>query len=133
MANTSPVGAQHHIVPVRTYALTLFALLFLMALTIGISFVPLGHIGNNIAAMAIACIKASLVFSIFMGVAWGTKLLKFWALLGFVWMLLIFGILIDYATRTTEVVPGFYHDAGSALPVGGAKSAPQLDEGRTAE
>jgi caa(3)-type oxidase subunit IV len=124
MSNKSPVGAHHHITPVRTYVATLFALLVLMALTIAaakVSF-PGGTLTNNIVAMLIACIKATLVMLIFMGVAYTTKLAKLWSVLGFLWLTFAFGILIDYNTR--DAIPGPYNDPGSALRANGARDLP---------
>lgn len=117
---------EHHIVPVATYAATLGALLVLMGLTVGISYVHLGSIGNNVVAMTIAIFKALLVVMIFMGVKYGTKLTKLWAATGFIWLTLMGIILIDYTTRGNEVVPtGFYGDTGSSLRGFRPPQAPQ--------
>ena len=120
MSNHSPVGAQHHITPVRTYIATWFALLILMAATVAFANVqfPGGTMTNNIVAMAIAATKAVLVILIFMGVMFTTKLAKLWAVLGFIWLTFAFGILIDYHTR--DPIEGYYDDAGSALRMGKA-------------
>ncbi|MHB8635666.1 MAG: cytochrome C oxidase subunit IV family protein [Fimbriimonadaceae bacterium] len=122
MSNKSPVGAHHHITPVWKYAATLGALLLLMAMTILAAKVqfPGGTLTNNIVAMAIALTKASLVVLIFMGVAYTTKLAKLWAVVGFLWLFFLFGVLVDYKARGVEPVAGFHNDAGSALKMGGA-------------
>lgn len=90
----------------------------LMALTVAASYIHLGQIGNNVVAMAIAVCKAVLVILFFMGVKYATNLTKMWAVLGFCWMPLIFGIFMDYDTRSHETVPGFYYDAGSTMKDG---------------
>jgi caa(3)-type oxidase subunit IV len=126
MANKSPVGSHHHITPALTYVCNLGALLVLMTLTIvaaKISF-PGGTLTNNIVAMGIACCKAFLVITIFMGVAYTTKLAKLWAVVGFLWLVFLFGVLIDYKSRGNEPVAGFHGDAGSALREGKAEQLP---------
>lgn len=120
MSNQSPVGAKHHITPVTTYLATWGLLLVLMLATVAAAKVqfPGGTMTNNIVAMAIATVKAVFVILIFMGVKYTTKLAKLWAIIGFVWLILAFGVLIDYHTR--EPIKGYYNDAGSALRVGDA-------------
>jgi caa(3)-type oxidase subunit IV len=95
-----------------------------MGATVGVSYVHLGTVVNNVVAMAIAVLKASLVVAIFMGVAHGTKLIKFWAISGLSAITLFAWVFIDYASRTPEVVPGFYHDEGSAMHSGNLPNDP---------
>ena len=114
----SPVGAQHHVQSVGLYTAVFFGLLVLMGATIAVSYVHLGTAANNIVAMLIALIKGSLVVAIFMGVAHGTKLIKFWAISGLSMILLFLFIGIDYWSRGSEAVQGFYHDEGSAMHTG---------------
>lgn len=123
MANTAAHSHEHHIVPTGTYLKTLIALFLLMVLTVGVAGVNLPKIGflsgtvvNQVIALAIALVKAYLVVSIFMGVKFGTKLIKLWALIGFVWVILIFGILGDYMTRKYEAAPSWDGKPDSALP-----------------
>lgn len=104
----------HHITPPKTLFLNFAALGALMLLTIGAAQFDFGHflpvssqVGsfiNNLVALAIACFKAYLVVSIFMGVKWGTKLIKMWALAGFVWLPLLLGVFLDYMSRAWEPV-----------------------------
>ena len=54
---------------------------------------------NVIVMLLIATVKASLVVLYFMEVKKGTKLTWLWAATGFVWVLLLFLIIGDYATR----------------------------------
>src|SRR6185436_11108353 len=86
---------EHHVTPVSTYIKTYLILVVFMALTVGASYVPLGPL-NNVVAMIIALVKATLVVLFFMQVKYGTKLTWFWALLGFVWFLFLFITLQDY-------------------------------------
>jgi cytochrome c oxidase subunit IV len=90
--------AHHHITPPIVYLRTFGILLVLMALTVWASYLNLG-IMNNVIAMVIAIAKATLVVLFFMQVRYGTKLTWLWAGLGFVWFLLMFGILSDYISR----------------------------------
>jgi caa(3)-type oxidase subunit IV len=123
MANPASHTHEHHIVPTSTYFLTLVKLVLLMGLTVWIASFNLPKIGplsgtvvNQVVALAIALLKAWLVVTIFMGVKFGTKLIKLWASIGFIWVLLIFGILADYTTRKYEPAPSWDGTVPSALP-----------------
>lgn len=108
----------HHITSPATLFGTMLVLAVLMGLTILVYKVDFGHmlsrgndaLGswiNNGIALAIAMVKATLVVMIFMGVKWGTKLIKLYALLGFFFfpfLLITFG---DYMTRSWEPVEGW--------------------------
>lgn len=109
----------HHITPFSVYMKTFWWLIFLMALTIftaripymfeGLHSLPAGQQAglswlNNIVAMTIACIKATLVVLFFMGVKYSTNLTKLFAIMGFVWVTLMFIMFADYATRAWEPV-----------------------------
>lgn len=116
--DTSHGHDDHHITPPSTLFGTMLLLAVLMGLTILVYKVDFGHmlsrgndaLGswiNNIIALAIAMIKATFVVMIFMGVKWGTKLIKLYALLGFLFfpfLLMTFG---DYMTRPWEPVQGW--------------------------
>jgi cytochrome c oxidase subunit IV len=96
----------HVIIPPSTYAKNFAILLILMVLTIAAAQFHIGPEGwslfNNLIAMAIATTKAVLVILFFMGVKYGTKLTKLWAVTGFLWFFLLLGILGDYVTRGWE-------------------------------
>jgi len=123
MANPASHSHEHHIVPTGTYFKTLLMLVFLMGLTVAASYWNMPKIGplsgtvvNQVVALIIALIKAFLVVTIFMGVKFGTKLIKLWASLGFIWVVLIFTILGDYTTRKYEMAPGWDGKPDSAMP-----------------
>lgn len=110
----------HHIVPIKTYFGVLVILFVLMGLTIfvyEVHFTDNSYI-NNAIAMTIAIIKATLVIAVFMGVKYGTKLTKMWAITGFVWFFLMFLMYCDYMTRSWEPVAGWEAGAETALPRG---------------
>jgi len=79
-------------------AFVLFAVLPLIGAIKGI---------NLIVALIIAIIKAALVVLIFMNVKGSTKLTWLWAALGFIWLLILAGIFMDYQTRIWEPIPGW--------------------------
>jgi caa(3)-type oxidase subunit IV len=111
----------HHIVPIPVYFVTFLALGALMLMTVGASYVhfPGGTATNNLIALAIAVTKAALVVGVFMNVRNGTKLIKMWALIGFVWFTLFFIMFADYKMREFEqVVPWNAKDPGSAMSRG---------------
>lgn len=130
MSNHSPVGSQHHLVPVSTYVKAWIALLILMALTVLASFWQVGSVGNNVIALGIAVTKAVTVILIFMGVKYSTRLVKIFAAVGFIWVTFMTGIFIDYATRIP--VKGFNADFDTTIPhipqVAGEPS-PKQDQG----
>ena len=123
MANPASHSHEHHIVPTSTYVKTLLTLFALMVLTVWAASFNLPKIGpfsgtvvNQVVALVIAVTKAFLVITIFMGVKFGTKLIKLWAAVGFIWVTLIFGILGDYTMRHFEPAPGWDGKPDSAIP-----------------
>lgn len=115
---SSAAAHDHHVTPPSALVMNLVKLAILMALTIIAALVDFGHTRffgaqlsspagsfvNNGVALLIACVKAYLVVSVFMGVKWGSKLIKMWALTGFVWLPLLLGIFGDYFARSWEPV-----------------------------
>lgn len=89
----------HHVTPLRDYILVFLALMVLTAVTVGVAFVDLG-VWNDIVALGIAFIKATLVVMIFMNVRHSARLSKLTVLSGLVWLIILFGLtLTDYMTR----------------------------------
>lgn len=84
----------------QTYA-GLFVLLIVTVLLYYVDLsVALKWVGwNFVVAMIVASIKAYLVVRNFMNVKGSTKLTFLWAVLGFVWLMLMAGIFIDYRHR----------------------------------
>ena len=106
----------HHVLPVSHLRANLIKLMVLMVLTVvaaRLAPIPDSMLANFVA-MGIAVAKAAFVISIFMAVKFSTKLTKLFALGGFVWLLLIGGILIDYFSRPWEPVVGW--EPASSLP-----------------
>jgi cytochrome c oxidase subunit IV len=63
----------------------------------------LGWVGwNLVVAMVVATSKAYAVVRNFMNVKGSTRLTFFWAVLGFIWFLFLFGIFIDYRSRPSQ-------------------------------
>jgi cytochrome c oxidase subunit 4 len=115
-------AAGHHVTPIWVYLKTFLWLMALMAATVlaarlpylipGALDLPAGQQAalswlNNVVAVSIACAKAALVVLFFMGVKYSTNLTKLFAVMGFVWFLLMFFIFADYATRRWEPVRGW--------------------------
>ena len=97
-----------HITPISHYLAVFVALLVLMAATVAASYVHFGATWiNNVVAMAIALTKATLVVLIFMQVKYATRLTWLWAAVGFIWLILLFGILGDFITRDWVPVGGW--------------------------
>ena len=100
-----------HVSPVKEYWLVFGALMVLLVITVGAAavdvqkFIPIPGL-NIMIALAIAIVKTSLVVWYFMHVKAGTKLTWIWAALGFVWLLIMFGVTIsDYIAREALDVP----------------------------
>jgi cytochrome c oxidase subunit 4 len=89
-----------HVDSVRTYASVWILLLFLTALTTGVSYIDLGRF-NVFAALTIAVGKMLLVALFFMHVRHSTKLTKLVVLGGLLWLaILLFLTMADFATRS---------------------------------
>jgi cytochrome c oxidase subunit 4 len=92
-------SASTHVVPVRIYLLVFFALLVLTGTTVGVAFVDLGIL-NNVVALGIAALKATLVILFFMGVRYSTRLTALVLVSGVLWLGIFVGLtLVDYASR----------------------------------
>jgi cytochrome c oxidase subunit 4 len=91
-------GAGEHIVPIKTYAIICGALLVLTFLTYRIAYVDLGRL-NVVVAIAIACVKASLVVLFFMHAAYAPRRTRLVILAGIFWMLILLCLtLADFLT-----------------------------------
>lgn len=88
-----------HIVSPMVYLAILLALLVFTATTVGVSYIDLG-IFNPVVALAIACIKMTLVVLFFMHVKYSPKLTKLTVISGiFIFLALISMTLADYISR----------------------------------
>jgi len=95
-----------HVVPVRTYLLVFLALLLLTATTTLAAFVNLGPL-NNVIALGIAVLKATLVVLFFMHVRYSPRLIPLVVTAGLFWLLILIVLtLTDYAARGWLGVPG---------------------------
>lgn len=89
---------------IGVYIRTYLILLFLLVVTVVLYYVDLTTIIpwvgiNLVVALMVATIKAGFVIWNFMNVKGGTKLTWLWAALGFIWLLLMGGIFLDYQFR----------------------------------
>jgi cytochrome c oxidase subunit 4 len=99
-------GGEFHIhhPAASVYWIVFGLLMVLLLITVGAylvdlqEFVPIPGI-NLIVALIIAITKAALVVLYFMNVKGSTKLTWLWAGLGFVWLLIMAGVFIDYQSR----------------------------------
>lgn len=95
-----------HVVPVRTYLRVFLALLLLTATTTFAAFVDLGPL-NNVIALGIAALKATLVVLFFMHVKYSPRLIPLVVTAGLFWLLILIVLtLTDYAARGWLGVPG---------------------------
>ena len=97
--NTDQENHEHHIVGPTVYIGVFLALMVGTALTTAVAFVDLG-VFNPVIALAIACVKASLVVLFFMHIHYSSKLLKLTVAAGlFTFLALITMTLSDYMSR----------------------------------
>jgi cytochrome c oxidase subunit IV len=88
-----------HVAPKSLYYTIFAALIFGTALTVVVAKIDLG-VFNNIAMLAIACAKASLVVLFFMHVKWSSRLTWVVVASGIFWLLIMFTLTMnDYMTR----------------------------------
>lgn len=89
-----------HIVPIPVYLRVYGLLVLLLFITVGAAYlhIPVAIISIGIM-LTVAIVKAVLVILYFMHVRYGTKLTWIWAAAGFVWLLLLFGVIMDYISR----------------------------------
>ncbi|MCB0076544.1 MAG: cytochrome C oxidase subunit IV family protein [Anaerolineales bacterium] len=88
-----------HIVPVRTYLMVGLALILLTAITVAVAYVDLGPL-NEVVALAVAAIKATLIVLIFMNARYAKGPTKLFIFMGLI-MMAIFMVFTmdDYMTR----------------------------------
>jgi cytochrome c oxidase subunit 4 len=88
-----------HVLPLRIYFGVFLALLVLTGTTVTVAFVDLGPL-NNVVAMGIAVLKATLVILFFMHVRYATRLTGLVVVSGVFWLVIMVGLtFVDYATR----------------------------------
>jgi cytochrome c oxidase subunit IV len=93
------------IVPKKIYFLVWAALLVLLAVTVGVSYVHLGWL-NPAVAVGIAALKAIIIILFFMHVRYGPKFLWVFVGAGFFWLGIMFVLaLSDYMTRVYLPTP----------------------------
>jgi cytochrome c oxidase subunit 4 len=96
---SEPMTSNTHVVPARIYLFVFLALLVLTATTVGVAFIDLGPL-NNVVALGIAVLKASLVVLFFMGVRYSTRLTPLVIGSGVFMLAVMIGLtFVDYATR----------------------------------
>jgi cytochrome c oxidase subunit 4 len=88
-----------------TYVLTWLALMVLLAVTAASSYIPMG-VWNTAINMAISCAKALLIALFFMQLRHAGALLRIAALVGLLWLALLFGLSYsDFGARTISPTP----------------------------
>ena len=88
-----------------SYLRTWIALMGLLALTVASSYLPLGA-ANTAANLAISGAKAILIALFFMHLRGAGALLRVAAVIGVLWLALLFGLgWSDFATRTISPAP----------------------------
>lgn len=85
--------------PPRSLVFSWLALLALLVMTLGLSFVPMGNF-NVVVALTIGAVKGLIVGLVFMKLAGHASLRWVFAGAGFFWLLFMFGLTMsDYLSR----------------------------------
>lgn len=97
---TDETSGEHiHIVSPKVYLAIFLSLLVLTGTTVAVSYIDLG-VFNAVVALAIACIKMTLVVLFFMHVKYSSKLTKLTVISGvFIFLGLISMTMADYISR----------------------------------
>lgn len=124
--------AEHKIVPPRYYVINMGVLGVLMFTTVlfgkwdvlNLSSNPNGI--NLAIALGIAIAKATCIVSIFMGVAFATKLVRVFALGGFAWLIILFLFLMtDYVNPSADWGTPYYDAVNPGVsPLPGGQDFP---------
>lgn len=89
----------HHVVPLKIYYAVFATLMVLTAVTVAVAYIDLGAL-NTVAAVVIACFKATIVVLYFMHVKYSTRLIKLTVVAGLYWMIILLALTMsDYLTR----------------------------------
>ncbi len=87
----------------RPYFLVFAALMVLLVLTVGVSYLPYGRLAwlGVLVALTIAAVKAVLVALYFMHLKGSPRLVRIFVVSGIFWLLILFNLtLVDYLTRS---------------------------------
>lgn len=85
--------------PPRPLLLAWLALLGLLALTVGLAYVPMGRM-NLVAGLAVSAVKTALVVTVFMNLFRSSVLARVAAAAGLFWLAILFSLsATDYLTR----------------------------------
>ena len=88
-----------HVEPIRTYLLVFAALMGLTVVTVAVAYFDFGAF-NDVIAMTIAIVKATLVVLIFMHVRHSSRLTKMTVVAGIIWLLIMFLLTMgDFLSR----------------------------------
>jgi cytochrome c oxidase subunit 4 len=94
--------------PLKEYFFVYFALMFLLALTLGSAFLDLGAL-NPAVNLGISCLKAALVVVFFMHLKGSVSLTKVFAAAGVLWLAILFTfVATDYVSREWLPLPGHW-------------------------
>jgi len=96
----------HHVIPMKVYLGIYFALLVLTLATVGVSYLPVNPFLHLVGAIAIATVKTVLIVLVFMHVKYNDHLIKAYAGVGFVALIIFLIFLVgDYAFKLNGLSP----------------------------
>jgi cytochrome c oxidase subunit 4 len=105
-----------HVIPKQTYFIIFGALLALTALTTGVAYIDLGP-WNTLAALVIACCKATLVALFFMHLRWSSRLMRIVLLSALLWLAILISLTTtDIFTRDWTPVPDTWESSQLLVP-----------------
>ena len=90
----------------KTYYVIFAVLMVLLVVTVGVARIEFG-IFNVVVALTVAVVKAVLIILYFMHVRYSTRLIQFFAVAAFFWLVILLGFTFtDYLTRPVVPVLG---------------------------
>ncbi len=106
MSHASEASSEHHSIGLPTYFAVFGALLVLTFVTVWVAFQDYGYL-NNVIALGIATVKATLVVLFFMHVLHSSPLTKIVLLVAVLFFLLLVAfVYADVLTRAMLEIPG---------------------------
>ena len=97
------------VIPKKIYFSVWAALLVLLGITVGVSYIHLGWL-NPVAAVAIAGVKAMIIIMYFMHVRYSKRMIWVFVAAGFLWLTIMFTLSFgDYFTRSYMPLPTIWN------------------------
>jgi caa(3)-type oxidase subunit IV len=102
----------------RSFYFAYLALIALLGLTYGASFVPLGPMLGTLAGLLIGLMKTLIIIRIFMEFGNAGRTARTFLFVGLGWLSILSFVLFDYATRSLDVLPRGWNPRQTTTMIG---------------